>query len=94
MKEQVGEKRCTVSTHRYADCLLKNMPTKHKKYVVNQKLEHLDDISFWLFFGRIRVVFPEVVFVSLYQAYHRYGVCSRPALQITKRVHSTHNRKW
>jgi hypothetical protein len=66
MKEQVGEKRCTVSTHRYADCLLKNMPTKHKKYVVNQKLENLDDISFWQLFGRIRVVFPEVVFVSLY----------------------------
>jgi hypothetical protein len=46
MKEQVDEKRCTVSTHRYADCLLKNMATKHKKYVVNQKLEHLDDICF------------------------------------------------
>ena len=66
MKEQVGEKRCTVSTHRYADCLLKNIPTKHKKYVVNQKLEHLDDISFWQLFGRIRAVFPEVLFVSLY----------------------------
>ena len=65
MKEQVGEKRCTVSTHMYADCLLKNMPTKHKKYVVNPNLEHLDDISFWQLFGRIRVVFPEVVFVSL-----------------------------
>jgi len=28
------------------------------------------------------------------QAYDRYGVCSRPALQITKKVHSTHNHKW
>ena len=46
MKEQVGEKRCTVSTNMYAECLLKNIPTKHRKYVVNQKLEHLDDISF------------------------------------------------
>jgi hypothetical protein len=45
MKEQVGEKRCTVSTHRYADCLLKNIPTKHKNYVVNQKLEHLDGLK-------------------------------------------------
>jgi hypothetical protein len=36
MKEQVCEKRCTVSTHSYVDCLLKNMPTKHNTYVVNQ----------------------------------------------------------
>ena len=27
IKEQVGERRCIVCTHRYADCLLKNMPT-------------------------------------------------------------------
>ena len=27
IKEQVGEKRSTVCTYRYADCLLKNMPT-------------------------------------------------------------------
>ena len=33
MKEQVGEKRSTVCTHRYADCLLKNVSTKHNKYV-------------------------------------------------------------
>jgi ribosomal protein S24E len=43
IKEQVGEKRSTVCTHRYADCLLKNMSTKHNKYVVNQKLEHVVD---------------------------------------------------
>ena len=30
----------------YANCLLIYMPTKHNKYVVNQKLEHFDDISF------------------------------------------------
>jgi hypothetical protein len=29
-----------------ADCLLKNTSTKHNKYVVNQKLEHVEDISF------------------------------------------------
>jgi hypothetical protein len=48
----VGEKRITVDTHRYVDCLL-----KHSKYVVNKKLEHVEDISFrellveseWLF---------------------------------------------
>jgi hypothetical protein len=28
IKEQVGEKRSTVCTHRYADCLLKNTSTK------------------------------------------------------------------
>jgi hypothetical protein len=31
---------------------------------------------------------------QLIQAYHQYGVGSRPALYITKRVHSTRNRKW
>jgi hypothetical protein len=40
IKEQVDEKRSTVCTHRYADCLLKNTSTKENKYVVNQKLEH------------------------------------------------------
>jgi cytochrome oxidase Cu insertion factor (SCO1/SenC/PrrC family) len=30
----------------YADSLLKNTSTKHNKYVVNHKLEHVDDISF------------------------------------------------
>jgi hypothetical protein len=32
------------------------MSTKHNKYVVNQKLEHFDDISFRELYGRIRVV--------------------------------------
>ena len=40
--EQVGEKRSTVGTHRNADSLLKNTPTKLNKYVVNQKLEHFN----------------------------------------------------
>jgi hypothetical protein len=30
---------------------------KHNKYVVNQKREHVDDISFKEIFGRIRVDF-------------------------------------
>ena len=41
----------------YADCLLKNASIKDNKYVVNQKLEHVDDISFGELFGRIRVFF-------------------------------------
>jgi hypothetical protein len=47
----------TVCTHRYADCLLKNTSTKENKYGVNQKLEHVDDISFRELFGRISVFF-------------------------------------
>jgi hypothetical protein len=53
INEQVGEKRSTVCTHRYVNCLLKNTSTKDNKYVVNQKLEHVDDISFRELFGRI-----------------------------------------
>jgi hypothetical protein len=38
---------------------LKNISTKHNKYVVNQKLEDVDDISFREHFGRIRVFFSQ-----------------------------------
>jgi hypothetical protein len=34
-----------------------NNNPKHNKYVVNQKREHVDDISFKEIFGRIRVDF-------------------------------------
>ena len=44
--EQVGEKMSTTCTHRDANCLLKHTFTKDNKYVVNQKLDHVDDISF------------------------------------------------
>jgi hypothetical protein len=57
MKKQVGKKGSTVCTNRYADCLFKNTSIKDNKYVVNQKLEHVDDISFREHFDRIRVVF-------------------------------------
>ena len=57
IKEQVGEKSSIVCTHRYADCLLKITSTKDNKYIVNQTLEHVDDISFRELFGRIRVFF-------------------------------------
>jgi len=50
----------TVCTHMYADSLLKNTSTKDNKYVVNQKLEHVDDISFREHFSRIRVVFKKL----------------------------------
>ena len=58
IKEQVIEKRCTICTHGYADCLLKKTTSnKYNKYGVNQKHEHVDDISFRELFGRIRVGF-------------------------------------
>jgi hypothetical protein len=44
--EQVVGKNSTICTHRYADSLLTNASTKHNKYVVNQTLEHIDDINF------------------------------------------------
>ena len=48
----------------YADCLLKNISTKHSKYVVNKKLEHVD-VSFREIFGRISVFFCFWLFVCL-----------------------------
>ena len=64
IKEQVGEKKRTVCTHRYADCLLKNTSTKHSKYVVNQKLEDIDDVSFREHLGRMRADFYKIRSVS------------------------------
>jgi hypothetical protein len=58
--------KSTVGTDRYADCLLENTSIKHNKYVVNQRFEHVDDISFREFFGRIRVVFPFLAQVHVY----------------------------
>jgi hypothetical protein len=37
--------------------------TKDNNYVVNQKLEHVDDISFIEIFGRIKVVFNKIRYV-------------------------------
>jgi hypothetical protein len=53
IKGAVSDKRSTVCTHRYDDCLLKNTSTKDNNYVVNQKLEHVDDISFRKPVGRV-----------------------------------------
>ena len=53
----VGEKGSTVGTHGNADCLLKTTYIKHNKYVVNQKLEYYDDISFRELNGKIIVIF-------------------------------------
>ena len=41
--ENVQEERNTVGSQRNSDYLLKNISTKHNKYVVNQKLEHLNE---------------------------------------------------
>jgi hypothetical protein len=44
--KQIGKKRSTEDIHGNADCPLKNTPTKQNKYVINQKLEQFNDISF------------------------------------------------
>jgi hypothetical protein len=49
-KMNKSARRCT---YRNAGCLLKNRSTKHSKYVINQKLEYVGDISFRELFGRI-----------------------------------------
>ena len=58
VKKQIKTKTTTTFTVKtlYFDCLLKNTSTKQNKYVVNQKLEHVDDISFRELFDRIRVI--------------------------------------
>jgi len=65
MKKETSKKK-TPGTHRNADCLLKNTPIKLNKYVVNQKLEHFDDISFRELSGRIKVVVYKIRFVPSY----------------------------
>jgi hypothetical protein len=63
--KQVREKK-TAGTHRNADYLLKNTTMKLNKYVVNQKLELFDDISFKELYGRIKVVAYKIRFVPSY----------------------------
>jgi hypothetical protein len=46
IKQNVGEKKSTVDIHMNGDCPLKNTPIKQTKYVINQKLQQFDDISF------------------------------------------------
>jgi hypothetical protein len=45
-----------ISLPGYADCVEKHVH-QNNKYVVNKKIEHVDDISFRELFGRIRVGF-------------------------------------
>jgi hypothetical protein len=49
--EYIQSRSISSCTHRYSDCLLKNTSTKHNKYVVNKKFEHVDYISFRELFG-------------------------------------------
>jgi hypothetical protein len=66
IKEQVGEKRSTICSHRYVDCLLENTSRRHSKCVFNETLGHVDDFSFRERFGRIRVVIYKVKYVPSY----------------------------
>jgi hypothetical protein len=60
LRRKLYDKRDDLNSASYE----KNTSTKHNKYVVNQKLEHVEDISFRELFGRIRVVFYKIRFVS------------------------------
>ena len=47
--EQVGNKRSTDGTHRNAECLLKNTPSKHILRLINHddyETKHLMNVSF------------------------------------------------
>ena len=48
VNKQIKTKKIATFTVKpfYFDCLLKKKSTKYNNYVVNQKLEHVDDISF------------------------------------------------
>ena len=50
--------------------VLKNTPTKDNKYVVNQKVEHVGDITFRELFGRISVFLQNKICPFLAQ-----GIC-------------------
>ena len=50
-------------SHRHVGCLLKNTSTKH---VVNQKREHLEEISFWELFDRIEKFLYNITVVEIY----------------------------
>ena len=63
IKEQVVENRSAACAHRYTDYLLNNTSTKQNKYVVNQNLEHVDDISCRELFGRITVAIYNILSV-------------------------------
>ena len=60
IKEQVGKKRSTVGSHGNVDSLLKNTSSNRNKYVVNQEIKNLDNVSFRDFLVRIRVLFYKV----------------------------------
>jgi hypothetical protein len=57
----------------FVNILTQRVPTKDNKYVVNQKLEHIDDISFRELFGRIRVLY-------------FYKIMSLPTTRITSQI--------
>ena len=51
IQQQVDENMSTVGIHRNVDSLLKSAYTGYSNYVVNQKLDHLDDFCFREHFG-------------------------------------------
>ena len=67
---KVCEKLSTASTYENTNCLLKNTPNKHNKYVVNTKFKHFDDVSPREIFGRSRAGLKKKICPFL-----RQGIC-------------------
>ena len=65
VNKQIKTKTTTTVTVKplYFDCLLENRSTKQNKDVVNQKLEHVDDVSSRELFGEIKVVACKIRYV-------------------------------
>jgi hypothetical protein len=82
IKEKVGEKRSTVCTHRYPDCLLKNTSTKHNKYVVNQKHEQVLVGST----GKDDSDLPKAVQVHISSNVFRHSISEKSVLQLSKKI--------
>ena len=49
-EETSREEEGTICSHWNADSLLKNTSSERNKYVVNQEIKHLDNVSFREFF--------------------------------------------
>jgi len=46
VQKQIGKKRCTVSPHRNVYRLLEDSASKFYKHIVNEKIDHIDNVVF------------------------------------------------
>ena len=93
IKEQVGKKRNTVGSHWKADSLLKYTYSKRNKYVVNQEIKHLDNVSFReCFVGIIGIFFTKYAIKAGGLACHKTRF--NPQLFSLKKMSCTKSRIW